>query len=396
MVRLGTQPVLWLQVWSLAGMQGAIVLTWVIYNLYLPKLLANFGFPAGLAITILLIENVLAAVMEPLMGGLSDRTQRNMGTRFPFIALGIILSSGLFIAIPGVVFAGVESTVRGLLPWVAVFWALAMTLFRSPAMSLLGRYAFATQLPQAVSILTLVGAVAGAIAPLANQQVLQLGPTLAFGLGAMVLLISGLVLRSVDPQMSSVPRTTSLPKPHWKFTDWVGRLGLVAITGFGVAIGFRLMLQTFPQVLELRLPDVNSNLLLGLIFLAIAATAIPAGNLTQRIGNFQAMLLGLGALSLTQLLTLWMNHWVLAIGIAILMGAAFSLVSNGTLPFALSMVPPTKAGLGTGIYFSGGSLGTAMFFSLIQVEQATAGALLGALAFLLAAGCVALSYKMET
>jgi hypothetical protein len=41
-----TQPaVLWLQVWGLAAVQGAITLTWIIYNLYLPQLLAQFSFP---------------------------------------------------------------------------------------------------------------------------------------------------------------------------------------------------------------------------------------------------------------------------------------------------------------------------------------------------------------
>jgi hypothetical protein len=47
---------------------------------------------------------------------------------------------------------------------------------------------------------------------------------------------------------------------------------------------------------------------------------------------------------------------MMASGIAIALGATFSLVSNGTIPFALSIVPQDKAGLGTGIYFSGGAV----------------------------------------
>jgi len=48
---------------------GAITLTWVIYNLYLPQLLGQFGFPKQLAVGLLILENALAVVMEPLMGG---------------------------------------------------------------------------------------------------------------------------------------------------------------------------------------------------------------------------------------------------------------------------------------------------------------------------------------
>jgi Na+/melibiose symporter-like transporter len=87
--------VLWLQVWGLAAVQGAIALTWVIYNLYLLKLLTDFGFPKTLATGLLIIENILAAVMEPLMGALSDQTQRWVGTRFPFISVGVVLASAL-------------------------------------------------------------------------------------------------------------------------------------------------------------------------------------------------------------------------------------------------------------------------------------------------------------
>ncbi|MEW6498955.1 MAG: MFS transporter, partial [Cyanobacteriota bacterium] len=97
---------MWLQVSALAGVQGAITLTWIIYRLYLPQLLALFGFPGVLAASLLVVENLLGAVMEPLMGGLSDQAKRWMGTRFPFISGGVILSSTLFIAIPAIVVFG--------------------------------------------------------------------------------------------------------------------------------------------------------------------------------------------------------------------------------------------------------------------------------------------------
>jgi hypothetical protein len=72
----GGAGVLWLQVSGLAAVQGAITLSWVIYRLYLDKLLVQFGFTAALAATLLVTENLLAAFMEPVMGGLSDRAKR--------------------------------------------------------------------------------------------------------------------------------------------------------------------------------------------------------------------------------------------------------------------------------------------------------------------------------
>jgi Na+/melibiose symporter-like transporter len=401
MSSITTSPrVLWLQVWGLAAVQGAIALTWVIYNLYLLKLLTQFGFPKELATGLLILENLLAAIMEPLMGGLSDQSQRWVGTRFPFISFGIVLASAFFIAIPlFVAFGSPAST--WLLPVLMVAWALAMTVFRSPALSLLGRYAFSTNLPQAASILTLVGGVAGAMGPLANQFILSLGPIMTFSIGSFTLLGAAVALRSVNPNRSvpqqAIEPSSSVPsKSSWRQIS-IPRLALVFGAGVGVALGFRLMMQTFPRILESQVPGVNKGLILGGIFIALALTAIPAGNLATRLGSRQAMVYGLVAIAAFSALMVLTKNGLTAAGIAIALGATFSLVSNGTIPFALSMVPSDKAGLGTGIYFSGGAVASSVFGAVFgQPGSLTPmiSALIGAAAFLMAAIFVAMSGKV--
>lgn len=399
-----TSPrVLWLQVCGLAAVQGAIALTWVIYNLYLLKLLTQFGFPKELATGVLILENILAAVMEPLMGGLSDQAQRWIGTRFPFISFGVVLASAIFIAIPAfVVFASPTAALRWVLPVLMVAWALAMTVFRSPALSLLGRYAFKTNLPQAASILTLVGGVAGAMGPLANQFILSLGPVVTFSIGSLTMLGAAVALRSVNPNSSvqaATPESSAISQPisSWRQIS-IPRLALVFGAGVGVALGFRLMMQTFPQILTSQVPEANKGLILGGIFVALALTAIPAGNLASRLGNRQAMMYGLVAMAGFTALMVLTHNGAIAAGIAIALGGTFSLVSNGTIPFALSMVPPDKAGLGTGIYFSGGAVASSVFgavFSQPGSLTPIVAALIASAAFLAAAVFVASSGKLE-
>jgi len=395
--------VLWLQVWGLAAVQGAIALTWVIYNLYLLKLLTDFGFPKTLATGLLVLENILAAVMEPLMGGLSDQAQRWVGTRFPFISVGVVLASALFISIPAfLVFGSPTATIRWVLPVLMVAWALAMTVFRSPALSLLGRYAFGTNLPQAASILTLVGGLAGAMGPLANQFILSLGPIVTFSIGSFTLLVAAVALRSVNPNSSVQQETSESSLSPQSSSSWrqisIPRLALVFGAGVGVALGFRLMMQTFPQILDSQVPGANKGLILGGIFIALAVTAIPAGKLASRLGNRQAMAYGLVAMAGFMGLMVFTRNGAIASGIAIALGATFSLVSNGTIPFALSMVPPDKAGLGTGIYFSGGAVASSVFGALFGQPETLSpivGVLIGAAAFLAAGLFVASSGKLQ-
>ena len=63
----------WRPVLAMALMQGAIVLCWIVYRMYIPDLLGQFGFPKDSAVVILAIEGFLTVLIEPLFGSLSDR-----------------------------------------------------------------------------------------------------------------------------------------------------------------------------------------------------------------------------------------------------------------------------------------------------------------------------------
>ncbi|MEL7503907.1 MAG: MFS transporter [Cyanobacteria bacterium J06554_6] len=388
--------ILWAQVTGLAAVQGAIALTWVIYNLYLIQLLTGLGFPEALGAVLLIIENGLAAVMEPLMGSLSDQTQRWVGSRFPQIALGVILASVCFIGIPLAFWVGGQ-TFRILLPAVAVLWALSMTVFRSPALSLLGRYAFESKLPQAASLLTLVGGVTGAMAPLAGEWILSLGPGITFLIGSGVLLGAALVLRQLNPAKSvRTSQVQQLGQPSGQRVNWrrlLPNLVLIFGVGLGVALGLRLLLQFVPLQYG-ELGTASGTTALAIVFVTVALTALPCGTLATRLGNRPAMGLGLVGLAMAcgLLLTAGTAHQVLLL--AVLVGVAFSLVSNGTLPFALSMVPAHKSGLGTGLYFSGGAVAMSLFGTVTQrlgTVPPGLGLSVAAIGFGLAGGCLALS-----
>jgi Na+/melibiose symporter-like transporter len=238
--------------------------------------------------------------------------------------------------------------------------------------------------------------------PLANQFILSLGPIVTFSIGSFTLLVAAVALRSVNPNSSVQQETSESSLSPQSSSSWrqisIPRLALVFGAGVGVALGFRLMMQTFPQILDSQVPGANKGLILGGIFIALAVTAIPAGKLASRLGNRQAMAYGLVAMAGFMGLMVFTRNGAIASGIAIALGATFSLVSNGTIPFALSMVPPDKAGLGTGIYFSGGAVASSVFGALFGQPETLSpivGVLIGAAAFLAAGLFVASSGKLQ-
>lgn len=388
--------VLWQQVWGLAAVQGSITLAWLIYGLYLPQLLSQFGFPQTLAAGLLIVESLLAVVMEPLMGGLSDRSYRWVGSRFPFISVGVILSSALFITLPAIAIFGNPS---GVIRWVfiaaLIAWALAMTVFRSPAFALLGRYAAPAELPSAASLLILVGGLISAFRPVVSQFLLSFPPAVIFAIGSFVLLGAAAALRAVDPSLGEkTPDQLSKPLSHYPL---IPALALLFGAGAGIAWGTRFLLDLIPKLLKTQLSsaDVNTWMLVFSLLLAIAA--LPAGKVAVQIGNRRAMLIGIIATVIWMQLVVFFSHWfsILVTGIVVI--AAFSLILNGVLPFALAMMPPHRAGLGVGMYFGGFSAGIGLFglvFSQPGSIAITTNAIVGAVAFLVAASCIAVSAKL--
>ncbi|MCT7951305.1 hypothetical protein NG798_16005 [Ancylothrix sp. C2] len=384
--------ILWRCVLALALVQGAITLSWVIYKAYLPKLLGQFGFPAAFAATILLIENILAVGMEPFFGGMSDRGKRFMGTGFPLISLGVILSSALFILIPCfVIFLPPNVIWKYLLPAFLILWSLAMTMFRSPVIALLGQYAAVPALPQAASFLMVAGGLIAAFAPVSQQFLLSLGPVVTFGAGSIVLLLAVLVLRSLHPPLSAPQTSLSVASPFP-----LPAFGLIFLTGIFVSLAITFAMSTLPKLLRTNISlqlDVKSTMFVIAILIALAA--LPAGWLATRLGSRRGILTGMVVAACA--LLLWL---IPAAGILGLVGmiAGLSLVNVGVFPFALGLMPASRAGLAIGGYFGGVGAGASLLpvvFGPVDKIPAVGGAMLGVLMFVLAGACVVLSGNVQ-
>jgi hypothetical protein len=99
------------------------------------------------------------------------------------------------------------------------------------------------------------------------------------------------------------------------------------------------------------------------------------------------MVTGLGILAVLLGLMGLLQNMGWGMGIAVLLGIAFSPVSNGTIPFAFSVMPPDRGGLGVGMFFGGSALAGMLLnlaisqFGAVSLMPAVVG---GTLAFLMA------------
>ncbi len=342
----------WQPVFAMALMQGAIVLCWIVYRLYIPDLLGQFGFPKNAAVIILAIEGFLAVLIEPLFGSLSDRQKTLWGLRAPFVTIGVLLASVLLLFLPIMILLGnPESVLRWLFVGAVILWAMAMAMFRSPMLARLGEFACQQDWPYAASVLTLVGTIAGTLALPASKQILQgMGAVSAFGISSIILLLSATLLNWSQPTQTNLSVIAADSPPPSR-----SNLSLIALTGSTVTLGVILMQQLIGVFGQAQTP-----VLMTLFLTVQLVTVLPIGRAAQRWGNIPTMMLGLGLLGLG-LGTLMVPLSTVRFVAVLLLGLGMSGVGVATIPFALMMVPLSRGGLGIGFYFGGAALAGALF-----------------------------------
>ncbi|MCB0213353.1 MAG: MFS transporter [Anaerolineae bacterium] len=397
----------WVRVLGLAALHGAITITWIIYNLYMPALLSQFGYSLTLAQSILVFENLLAVVIEPTVGALSDQASRQGDGRFPFITWGVRVAAAAFFVIPFLALVGTPTgIVRWLLPVFLAIWALAMATFRSPSLVLLKRCATNQNLPRAAAIFTVIAGLFAAIRPFSTNFILNLGPMIAFATGSIGLLVSTFALRQLFQKKNSAPasvfepgeKTNTVSTILGELKPYLPMLALVFGTGLGGAWILRFSIATVSQLLATHLPETNITWLMSLFFFLMMFAALPLGVVAAKIGNKKAMLtaiaaaaFGLGVVGLLSNIFLWPL-------VIILVLVGLSVTTTGAVPFALSVMPSRWAGLGIGTYFGGFTFATSLLHAFINpmLESASPSlvAFLAMGSFLISGACIALCFTM--
>src|SRR5215472_3448029 len=357
----------WGPVLSLAGLHGAVSLAWVVYNLYLVQLLVRAGFDAYLATVLLTVEGLVAAVLEPLMGSLSDRARTGLFRRFHLVLGGALLASFLFVALP-LAASGTRPGPATFLPTLLIAWACAMAVFRAPALSLLGRYARPGSLPLAASVLTTAAGLVGAAAPAARGWLLSLGPLPTFTLASVALLVTALVVRTMDRRAGEPAEIgrDSPADPAASRAAW-----FLFLVGTSAGLAFRFLLDGLPRAGAG--PGAPAPSILTALFLGTAVAGIPLGRVALgRVGGGPVTAIGLAVLIAGVAVTPVLEGARAVLLAAALLGAALAAVQNGLFSYSLSAVRVGRAGLGMGLLLGGSGLALGLFNVLFAVRKPAA------------------------
>ncbi len=131
---------------------------WQVYDNIIPLILKNtFGLGETITGVVMALDNILALVLLPIFGSISDKVDTKLGKRTPFIVVGTVLAVTFTLILP---FA--DKAVNLPLFVGALFGVLvSMGLYRSPAVALMPDLTPNHLRSKANAVINLLGAVGG-------------------------------------------------------------------------------------------------------------------------------------------------------------------------------------------------------------------------------------------
>jgi MFS family permease len=330
----------------LAG--GSLVIGAVspLYDSYVPPLLQKHLSGSAWIGAAMGIDNVLALLLVPLVGALSDGTHTRLGRRVPFVLLALPVTAIALAAIP-------LSEHYGLVPLLLSMIVLdvALAVWRAPFSALLAELVPSVQRSKTEGILG-VSMCIGAMTMLGAARSLSARGTelpfvLAAAIVACVWMVNGIWLREPghegEPVRAAITPFRSLREA---FTAGGGK----APRFFAACLLFQMAFQSFSSWFTLhgseRFHTTVADVSLGFIAVAVSTLlgSMPAGWLGARFGRRKMSLIGIAGMAVACIVM----HFVPTLGAAVVtlffFGLAWSFPVANLTPMALELGTAARAG----------------------------------------------------
>ncbi len=331
---------------------------------------------------IMTLDNIIAILLQPYFGALSDRTSSKFGRRTPYLLIGCTAGLILFTLIPVVAF-----TFQSLAAVVGVILAfnLAMAFYRAPIVALCPDLTSPKVRSSANAIINLMGGFGTVIAyatpallkNIPNEIVTQFG-FISFWmlLGMIILLITiketptGRGFFAIEKHAIAVdPITfkidlTAEQKDKVKssikddlitvFTEKEKSALFMLFAIFCWFFGFNAIEVFYPlyAVRYLGWTDGQASLVLTLLPVSLILFAVPAGIISERIGRRKAIKIGLFVIIGVAFTIYFFREMAVVAVLLAIGGAAWGMVNINSITVIWQLAPEGKVGSYTGVYYT--------------------------------------------
>lgn len=348
----------WKLMLSVTALYASIVIGWICYEQYQPKLLVQFNF-THFALPLAVVQALVLTITPPIAGRLGDRYRFTRGHRYPIISLGISFAAMVFMAVAFTLISNPGEVFKWILPVLIISWLVAMSIFTSPALSTIETFIPVEKLPRAMAILTITGNLLNSLEPVIVDIIDFLGAPVTFIAGGAFVFGTGLLLRRNG---LAFLKNGSEGKPMAKMVldSQRSSYGFIFLMGSVLGIVTALLFHVFPGMLgpglETLISSGNGKYITVSVLIISGLLSLPFSNYVVTYGvfkSFRASLL-LATLSIIGLFVL--SSPVVVIALLILFAVGFTALSVSALPLAMERSNYYEKVLCVGIFFSGVAL----------------------------------------
>lgn len=342
----------WPEVWTLAALNAAIVISWIAYHEYQPQLLQRFEL-GNLTALLIIAKALVLVLIPPLAGEIADRVLRKGGKYFLVFSAGIGITAMIFMAVASIINFGPDSAISGFLPVMIVLWLISMNIFQGPANSMIEMFAPAQKLPIVMGVMVLITELLFALEPILVNIVNYLGDTTTFIAGGLLIGVTGWLFNRISSDDVLDRKEKTLAEEAKK----MGGSSFLRVVGIGILVGLShaLVATYFPLKLNQdfsgSLPFGWSGEYLSSLLLGMAAIiAFPLSIQVSKYGPEKSLRYAFIGAGIGVLLLLFgFNLNLLLIG-GVIMALSFSVAGVSGLPFIIQGLSLRHLTLGVGVY----------------------------------------------
>jgi len=336
----------WKQVYALLALNAAVVISWIAYHNYQPKVLELFHF-TELSFFLVVAQAIILVLIPPLAGIVGDYTIKKGGNNFIVFTVGISVTAMVFMCVAFIMGTTASLNLAHVLPFMIVIWLISMNIFHSPANSMLELFAPGKELPSAMALMVMTTDLLYAFENKVVDFVDWIGPVSTFALGGVLLIATGYFFRRTT-------RSVSFVREHDEATSHQNNFVVVVTVGLLLGLATAIIQNVLPTWIRIEensfIPD--SSWLVSIVLLVAAIAAWPFSLYIQKIGLNNAIRYGLlGTFSLLFIAYVAPQANLLSLGLCMAIGLCYSLASVAAFPLALTNLSAKSITLGAGIFF---------------------------------------------
>lgn len=336
----------WSQVYSLLALNAAIVISWIAYHNYQPKVLEIFHF-TELKLFLIVAQGLILVLIPPVAGILGDFMIKKNGNSLVVFTVGVSVTAMVFMLVAFTVGASSTINLTAALPFMIVVWLISMNVFHSPANSMLEMFAPAKDLPAAMALIVLTTELLTAFEPLIIVFVNEIGPVATFALGGVLIIVTGYFFRKTTSAVKFERGSEeAISKENQYFKVLIAGLSL----GLASALIKNYMADWMIAKVNFPLPNDSSILVAGVLIIS-AVAAVPLVRYINKLGVGASLTYGLLATFAALALVYFIPSGAAMVLLGVIVGLSFSFASVAAFPYALNHLSPRSVTLGAGVFF---------------------------------------------